>query len=238
MQNSRGTRNQRAFTLVELIVVIGIIAILAALLFPAMAGVNRMKLVSRARGELAVVNSCIAAYKEKLGFYPPDNRDPLDNQVLPGRNQLYYELAGTMVSGNTFITKDRTGPALTSEMIKTFFGPGVVGFINSDRGSADEGPVAVQLLKNLKPGLVADTTVSNAATKLTVTARILVCTVRGTDPNNPPLNNGSPALNPWRYNSSSPTNNSGTYDLWTDILVSGKPLRICNWSSKVIVVKE
>src|SRR5688572_29922904 len=74
--------NHHAFTLIELLVVMAIIAILAALLLPAMAGVNRMKAVSRARGELAQINSCIAAYKEKLGHFPPDNRNPLNHEPL------------------------------------------------------------------------------------------------------------------------------------------------------------
>src|SRR5688572_30151301 len=103
-QREQGTRgggcNNRAFTLTELIVVMAIIAILAALIFPAVTGVNRVKLVSRARGELAQINSCIVAYKEKLGHYPPDNRNPLDHEPLPGINQLYYELAGTTVMNN------------------------------------------------------------------------------------------------------------------------------------------
>jgi hypothetical protein len=37
-------------------------------------------------------------------------------------------------------------------------------------------------------------------------------------------------LNPIRYNSSSPTGNSKTYDLWVDIVVGGKTNRISNWS--------
>jgi hypothetical protein len=81
-----------------------------------------------------------------------------------------------------------------------------------------------------------DTTVTNQGLGLTVTARLLVCTVPGTDPNSPMLNNGSPPLNPWRYNSSSPTNNTTTYDLWTDILIGNQAFRICNWSRQPLLV--
>jgi hypothetical protein len=109
--------------------------------------------------------------------------------------------------------------------------------VNSGRGNTDEGRVAQQFLKGLKPNQVAETTMSNTATKMSVTARILVCTVPGVDANDPPLNNGSPALNPWCYNSSSPTNNPTTYDLWIDILVDGKIVRICNWRSQAFVVR-
>ena len=37
-------------------------------------------------------------------------------------------------------------------------------------------------------------------------------------------------INPWSYNSSNPTNNPGSYDLWMDIYSSGKTNRISNWS--------
>jgi hypothetical protein len=45
---------------------------------------------------------------------------------------------------------------------------------------------------------------------------------------------GSPA-NPWRYNSSSPTNNPGAYDLWIQLVINGKTNLVCNWSSQVQV---
>jgi hypothetical protein len=38
-------------------------------------------------------------------------------------------------------------------------------------------------------------------------------------------------LNPWRYNSSHPTNNTGGYDLWVDLVIRGKTNRVCNWST-------
>jgi hypothetical protein len=41
---------------------------------------------------------------------------------------------------------------------------------------------------------------------------------------------GVPGVNPWRYNSSSPTNNPGAYDLWIQIVITpGQTNLICNW---------
>jgi len=34
----------------------------------------------------------------------------------------------------------------------------------------------------------------------------------------------------WRYSSTSPVNNTGSFDLWVDVLIGGKTNRICNWS--------
>jgi prepilin-type N-terminal cleavage/methylation domain-containing protein len=224
-----------AFTLIELLVVIAIMAILAALIFPAMARMHRIKSIARAQAELAQVQAFIESYKAKMGFYPPDSRSPINQEIAAGLNQLYYELDGTTFTGSdTFVDRDHSSPPLTTNMIKTFFGPGVAGFANADRGSAEEGTIAHKFLNTTRPGLITSVTLSNTATKLTVTANILVCTVPGIDPNNPVLNNGSPALNPWRYNSSLPTNNPSSYDLWADIVSGSEVIRICNWSSKPI----
>ena len=40
-------------------------------------------------------------------------------------------------------------------------------------------------------------------------------------------------MNPWRYNSSNPTNNPGSYDLWIQLKIAGKTNLICNWSKQV-----
>jgi len=228
---------KEAFTLIELLVVIAIMAALAALVFPTIKAVTRVRRIAAAKAELGQIQACIESYKAKLGFYPPDNRNPINHQLNEGVNQLYYELSGTVfTNGDTFIDKAKVAPSLTTIMIATFFGAGVRGFVNADRGNVEEGPVASRFLSGVRSAQIATVTLNNQNTKLIVVANILVCTVPGVDPNNPPLNQGSPPLNPWRYNSSSPTNNSGSYDLWTDIYAGGKVLRVSNWSSKPDVV--
>src|SRR5262245_31965518 len=225
------------FTLLELLVVIAVMAILAAMLFQAIKGIDKIRRISRAKSELGQIQTCIESYKAKLGYYPPDNRSPIDHQLLPGLNQLYYELNGTLVSGNTFVDKDGVAPPINSSQIASFFGSGVTGFMNVDRGNVEESKRPSRFLQALKSDQIATVGATNGNTRMTVTACLLVCTVSGPDPNSPPLNAGSPALNPWRYNSSSPTNNTATYDLWTDIFTGNKLTRICNWSAQPLVVR-
>src|SRR5215203_3085367 len=82
LETSDRTQKLRAFTLIELLVVIAIMGLLAAMIFPAMKMVNRAKLISRARGELAQIESFIGSYKTRLGHYPPDNRNPLNHELF------------------------------------------------------------------------------------------------------------------------------------------------------------
>ncbi len=65
-------RNQKGFTLVELLVVVAIIAILAAVLLPRLLGYTNNARVSRAKSDLASMRSVVEAYaaNEGNGYYP------------------------------------------------------------------------------------------------------------------------------------------------------------------------
>ena len=69
-----------------------------------------------------------------------------------------------------------------------------------------------------------------------VTARLLVCSVGWPISSIALIYPKYPTVNPWRYNSSNPTNNPGHFDLWVDIILSGKTNRISNWSAKPQIV--
>ena len=63
----------KAFTLVELLIVIAIIAILASLVLAAAGGVQKKGARSRAEGEIAAIVAAMESFKADNGDYPTNN---------------------------------------------------------------------------------------------------------------------------------------------------------------------
>jgi prepilin-type N-terminal cleavage/methylation domain-containing protein len=210
---------RRAFTLIELLAVITIIGIIAAFLVPTIGAVKRHELINKTQAEMAQVETAIDRYKAAYGFYPPDNK----NNSLA--SQLYYELTGTTninQANPTYQSLDGSPPTLTANDVTTAFGVG--GFMNCSKPNADESsPQARNFLPDLRPNQIGTPTNING-----ITAKLLIGSVGGPDGSYQPLTIRD--LNPWRYNSHSPTNNPGSYDLWIQLSIAGKTNLICNWS--------
>jgi prepilin-type N-terminal cleavage/methylation domain-containing protein len=75
----------RAFTLIELLTVIGIIAILAAITFGVVKGVNERAAIGQAKAELASLAQALEAYKLQYGDYPQTTDKAIFLQSLIGR---------------------------------------------------------------------------------------------------------------------------------------------------------
>jgi prepilin-type N-terminal cleavage/methylation domain-containing protein len=221
-------RASRAFTLIELLVVISVIALLAALTFPAIQGVKRSAIRTRAKGELTQLETAIERFNQKLGYYPADNPA---NWAL---NQLYYELLGTTnvgtVAAPVYITLDGSAQ-INAAGLNSAFGANVTGFANCSRPArSDDVPGATAFVDNLKPTQFLAITNGSSPTP--------ICSVLGTTLDGPLLyqNGNGVKLNPWRYNSSNPHYNPKSFDLWIDVAVGNQTNRICNWSDKPLKV--
>lgn len=223
-------RPGRAFTLIELLIVIAIIAILAALVVPITGAVNRNKIRSKARAEMAVVRMAIENYKSKLGHYPPDNPGQ------PSRNQLYFELLGTTNFPGGYATLDGSARILDNQFPIAFGNAGggrsrINGFVNcSGQSGGDEGRIAQRFLPDLKPGHAGSIPGQPQEIKY------LVSSIPWPEGRQPYPIPAAPGLNPFCYNSSNPTNNPNSYDLWVDVVIGGKVFRISNWSTEPSVV--
>lgn len=215
-----------AFTLMELLVVIAVIGILAGMLLPVGAMLKKKAAIKRVQTEIQFVDAAILKYAADLGHNPPDNPDllPLNDPQRHAINQLFYELSGVKVVGNSFQTESGANEILAAD-VPTFFGnTAIVGFVNVSSGAGDEVRKSKNCLVGLKPAQYL--AVQNGGR----TATILGVNAKG------PFMLGDSAgkeINPIRYDASSTNrHNLKGFDLWVDILMDGKTNRISNWSDK------
>ena len=97
-------------------------------------------------------------------------------------------------------------------------------------GSGEDAPAAQNFLPGLKPGQITIFTNTSAPNN---PVKLIITSVGGPDATYLPLGTGAVGINPWRYNSSNPTNNPGAYDLWVQLSIGGKTNLVCNWNKQV-----
>jgi prepilin-type N-terminal cleavage/methylation domain-containing protein len=129
-------RHTRGFTLVELLVVIGVIAVLAGFSLGIAAHLWKSEYDAQTHGELAVLRTALEEYHSTQGYYPapghPDDEDP----SLDGR--LFHAL----------VTSDANPTGTLSTWEPTQFGvaDGAGGFRNATLGEQTDPRSKVALL--------------------------------------------------------------------------------------------
>ncbi len=211
---SSGRVDGKAFTLIELLVVIAIIAILAGLLFSGLGGASKSRNKALITARLAEIQTAIDEYHEKKNMYPPSYNNRVD------RPTLYYELVGTTYDSKSGKYNTLDGQqSLSLGDAKSFFsspsgsGPGFTfeGFANSGLKTGE----AENFYRSLaKKAHTASPDSSGVDIQL---LSVPVKQDRGVDLF-------------WYYDSRSPTNNPGKYDLWVELIQNGKTEIIGNFS--------
>jgi len=201
---------RRAFTLVELLVVISIIGALAGLTLAVLPGIMRKRNVSRLTSEHAAVLTAIENYKSGQGFYPPGNANSISNSTL------LYELKGVVVqnsSGERFVYENDS-PGLTSAQLKMNYG--VDGIANAAAPVEGESRRATDYFPSMSTKMVDDF----GKTGENVPLRRLVSGVLGGDGQN---------LVFYYDVTSSGRHNPESFDLWAEYVSKGKTILIKNW---------
>jgi type II secretory pathway pseudopilin PulG len=105
-------RTQSAFTVIELLIVIGIILFLAGLILATSGYVQSKSKRSRAEAEIAALSAALENYKADSGVYPKDsatdNLDPMTASLSnyePASLKLYEYLSGDSDDNRTAETK-------------------------------------------------------------------------------------------------------------------------------------
>lgn len=103
-----------AFTLIELLTVVGIIGILAAILIPTTSSARNAAKKAKTRGQFAQWGAAIEAFRQEYGAYPQFetagagqnkvNGNTAGSAVLTGQHRFYETLVGTRRDGTALPT--------------------------------------------------------------------------------------------------------------------------------------
>jgi prepilin-type N-terminal cleavage/methylation domain-containing protein len=101
----RGRGLSSAFTLVELLTVVAIIGILAALIFPGVSAARRSAGKAKTKVQFAQWTAAIEAFRSEYGYYPAFDASGLVNGGVTQDNHIFHDLLaarkrdGTALSG-------------------------------------------------------------------------------------------------------------------------------------------
>ncbi len=219
------TRRVAAFTIVELLVVISIIALLASLTVGLSSVASRKSKESRMQGELNKLVTAIESYHAAIGSYPRDN------PYTPAVNQLYYELSGTFFSrsGNQgFFSLPNRDQRMSSRSVEEFFhAPGFANSVSVDSGDKPKyteefKPEQIKRI-NQDPAFEVLVAPVKGQSQFTHNGRELPLAMKSAE---------GTMVNPWLYDSSSAQrNNRESYDLWAEVVIGKNVVRFSNWES-------
>ncbi len=208
-------RLRAAFTLVEMLIVISIIATLAAMTAVATKTIIEKRTIKLVEAQMRQVELAILDYKTKFGFFPPDNGNQ-GNANWTALSPLFYELTGGVRAAGGYQSVLGNEPISDATLLVLF---GRQGLANS--GDESRKNFFTSMLPLNYREIPAGAVIGAGP------AKVLVAPAKG-----PPVIATAADINPWRYNSTSPTNNPGSFDLWAEITFQNKTVVVGNWKRR------
>jgi general secretion pathway protein G len=102
-KNRSNRARRRAFTLVELLLVVVILGILAGIVLPQMAGRSEQARVAAAKSDIATFNTALGAFEVDNGFYPKGRNGLVALVQKPGNAQNWH---GPYLANKTSVPLD------------------------------------------------------------------------------------------------------------------------------------
>ena len=103
MERTAEMNNRKAFTLIEILIVLAIIALLVGILLPSITMVRRQAQETAQKAQFAAIDMALDAFKQDYGDYPPSDR--LDTSPAPGP----YPYCGTQKLTEALLGMDLRG---------------------------------------------------------------------------------------------------------------------------------
>jgi hypothetical protein len=216
----------------QAVAVLALVVLLVGLVYSAYAFIAAKVLEARVRATIprlcasmrqqrGVLITAIQAYKTHFGVYPPDHglgRPPLVADAIT--NGLLYELAGVLYNPTNATFQVGQLEEADAKYVKDFFH--CDGFRNSAQTPEQlkrflpSEKLPVRQFHDDPDVFVLAFTVPFEELRPDVAWEILI---------------GHVDISPWRYISSSPTNNPGRFDLWIDLEANHRKITIGNWTA-------
>jgi prepilin-type N-terminal cleavage/methylation domain-containing protein len=199
---------RHAFTLIEMLVVIAIIGIIAALVVSMNSAAQTKKRQTQVEGGKQKLLLLIDNYQSKLNFYPPDNGSLVSNGLAnyaanyegwAATNPLVYELTGATNLTNGYLQLFDGTSNITPAVYNDVFGRMSVNNANQD--------VAPQLFYLPQPKEYTHYVATQTASLVGLIVPVP----------------GPVAVNYWHYDASSTNrHNMASYDLWAEYISASK----------------
>ena len=116
-----GAERRSAFTLIEMMVVIIIIAIMAGLLLTALGGANTAASVAQAQTEISQLETAIAAFEQKYGVKPPSRFVIPPSKDQTGQSKAIARRIWSQIQGDGGLDSNATPVTLIGPECLVFF---------------------------------------------------------------------------------------------------------------------
>lgn len=142
--------HEKGFTLVEMMVVMAIVSVLAAIVFPAVSGVGTTSHTTRQAEDVRIVQGGIDRFNAESGYWPTGTADGGSNDgILPTTALVPGAVTSAMIKGITFNKQYDVSPTVTKTLVPDYVRSNPL-YYNDTNTMATDDTADTKLLKSGK----------------------------------------------------------------------------------------